>query len=98
MAQRPHDTKAPNRPSRIGSQFSPYHHEKTRFAYQHAMKLWSEKVSKGTRCEACWLRKHDCYCSSYLIHRRKVYREMGYDSNEQVEFLLYYHFREIGRT
>ncbi len=89
------------------SQFSPYHHEKTQFAYRRAMGIWEDKINEGKRCRACWLRPQDCCCSPYFQQRREIYtkKEFYNDGNPQssydevgVQFLIYYHFREIGRS
>ena len=92
--------------SSLTSQFSPYHHEKTQVAYQRSMCQWKDKIDRGIRCGACWLRPHDCCCLSYFQERREVYRQKGFYNDDPqatnegigVKFLVYYHFREIGRS
>ena len=76
------------------SSFSPLHHEKTRASYSGFLHAWHRKIDEG-RCAGCWLRSYDCCCESYLLGRQKLYESLGAQS---VDFLIYYHFRELGRS
>lgn len=45
------------------------------------------------RCPVCWLRRHDCYCST-LDTRRDTYAS----GIRRCELILYYSYRELGRS
>jgi DTW domain-containing protein YfiP len=68
------------------------HHEMEQAAYLGSTAAWESSV-QVTRCGKCWLRQSFCYCETFREKASK-YSEGGRIS----KVLLYYHFKEIGRT
>ncbi len=80
-----------------------YNHHEHMYTAKHEKYdvWWAQEVASGTRCGVCWLRDYDCYCGNIPPLREKFHQDIV-DVEEvleiHVEFLLYYHYLEIGRS
>ena len=68
------------------------HHEKELDAYVGCKAAWETSV-QNNRCGKCWLTKSFCYCETF---REKASKYS--DGGQLTQVLLYYHFKEVGRT
>lgn len=72
------------------------HHEKILASRTACITDWAEKI-QGNRCPACWLRLRQCHCD-YLQPRKEQYTTELLNCPAFPEFIMYYHFRELGRS
>lgn len=72
------------------------HHPLTYEASIICRNRWKEACADTSiqgRCPVCWLRRHDCYCTA-IDSRRDTYT----DGVHKCELILYYSYKELGRS
>jgi DTW domain-containing protein YfiP len=89
---------SPTKPFRLEN-FDVDHHELNRISYNAKVAWWQEEQATGKRCALCWLRPHECFCSTLRTIQADMTDYVTRNSlEERIRVCLYYHYQELGRS
>lgn len=84
-----------------------FHHELTLQPAISTIKDWNIRYPQTNRCEVCWLRNYNCFCSYFNEKAEKYHnivsnytqsQQLNNSNNPIIQITIYYHYKEIGRS
>lgn len=79
--------------SSVANAFGLPYHPTIFDSYNRLMGVWSSSVNVSKhRCGNCWLKTGQCHCAVLSERRKKI------SATKRANVILYYHYKEIGRS